>query len=400
MTRRLLLLLLVLAAPASNAITKVSVVGDAPSNGIFDPSVEYAIGASQGWLVYSAVFGGITPYGPHVETHLAKTTDSGATWTFDSVLNASFFADLDIGGGVMLAGVWNYEVSSLVHDPGDPGAEWKLFSHRIFRKTEDNFTDEQNLPGYRWISYRTAADPGEPWSAELALLSSGPLPPAPYDTVAVSVNSLDPSLTDLVVYSEPGAFYHEGTIYLSLTGVKTTGPDRIVLLASDDHGSSWRYVGTPLSNVDAPALGFLSFDGSAIVADRERFFLLVTPESPGILFDGTLALEFDSIAAGTLERVAGVPVVTLSIPAQAGFPVERRGGQADYHSLNTSGGLLQPALHVEDLPEMFQFSSTNLSILPEPIPALSPIGVGLAVFAFVVAGLVLEMRRKSSSPIA
>jgi hypothetical protein len=387
---------LIFVANVSLANTKIVVMGDTPANGIFDPTVEYASDASEGWLAYSAVFGGLTPFGPHVETHLARTTDAGATWTFDSIPNTSFAADLDMGGGILLPGVWNYEVSSLVHDPDDPGAEWKLFSHRVFRKTEDNFTEEQNLPAYSWISYRTAADPAGPWSPEIALLSSGPLPPAPYDNVAIAVNSLDPSLTDLVVYSEPGAFYHQGTIYLSLTGLKVTGADRIVLLASDDHGTTWRYVGTPLSNFDAPPLGHLSFDGSAIVSDRGRIFLLVTPESPGILHDGTLAFEFDSIADGTLVRAAGVPVVMLDVPAQSGLPVERRGGQADYHALNAAGGLLQPAIHVEDLPEMFQFVSTHMSILPTPVPALSPNGGQVIVGVLAVVGALVGCRRMQS----
>lgn len=377
---------LALGAAASHAGTKVSIVGDTPTNGIFDPSVEYAAGAGEGWLTYSAVFGGLTPFGPHVETHLARSTDSGATWNFVSVPNPSFFADLDLGGGVMLPGVWNYEVSSLAFDPDDPGAQWKLFSHRIFRQIEDDFTEEQNLPAYSWISYRTSAHPTGPWSAEVALLSSGIFPPAPYDDVSVAVNALDPSLSDLIVYSEPGAFYHQGTLYLSLTGLKATGADRIIVLASDDHGSTWRYVGTPLSNTDGPALGYLSFDGSAIVADAGKIFLLVTPESPTNLHDGTLAFEFDSLATGSLVRSGGVPIVTTHVPSQPGLPANRRGGQADYHSLNAAGGLLHPALHFEDLPEVFQFVSTHRGVASRAVPTLSGFGAGFAIGAIALAG--------------
>ena len=149
------------------------------------------------------------------------------------------------------------------------------------------------------------------------------------------------------------------------------------------------YVGTPLSKADAASLGFLSFDGSAIVADAGRNFLLVTPESSGVLHDGSLALEFDSIAGGSLERVAGVPVVELHVPAQSGLPVDRRGGQADYHALNLAGGLLQPALHVEDSPEFFQIESTHLTIVaPLAVPVLSGFGSALAIGALTLAGVI------------
>ena len=89
--------------------TQVIVVDDTPVNGIFDASVEVAPGASEGWLVYSAVFGTIQPWGPHVETHLARTTDAGATWTFDGVINASFFDTLILSGGGTEDGVVRIE---------------------------------------------------------------------------------------------------------------------------------------------------------------------------------------------------------------------------------------------------------------------------------------------------
>jgi hypothetical protein len=71
-------------------------------------------------------------------------------------------------------------------------------------------------------------------------------------------------------------------------------------------------------------------------------------------------------------RADGVPVVHLTLPAQPGLPPNRRGGQADYHQGNTAGGLLQPGIFIEDLPEMFQFSSTGKRlVVPEPVPSLS-----------------------------
>jgi len=388
MTRLPLLALvatLAVAAPAHTQPVRVSVAGDAPLNGIFDPSVEFAPGASEGWLSYSAVFGTILPWGPHVETHLARTADSGATWSFESVVNASWFDTITLPGGGTQDGVWNYEVSSLVHDPSDSGAEWKLFAHRIFRKTEDDFTEEQNLPAYSWIVLRTAPHPSGPWSAEVPLLSSGIFPPPPYDDVQVSINALDPSLASLIVYSEPGAFVRGATLYLSLTGLTASGSDRIVLLTSDDHAASWRYVGTPLTSADASALGFLSFDGSAIVEQAGRVFLLATPESPAVLHDGTLVLPFDDLAAGSLERAGGVPVVEKHLPAIAGLPLERRGGQADFHAGASAAGIFQPSLQVGDHPEIFQFFATGEVPSAPAVPALSRWGIGALVLSIAIA---------------
>jgi hypothetical protein len=371
------------ALSASAAPTQVSISGESAVYGIFDPSLEFASGATEGWLAYSAVYGAIVPFGPHVDARLARTTDAGLTFTHDRVVNASWFDTLVFIDQSTIDGVWNYETSSLAHDPDDPGAEWKLFSHRVFRKTEDNFVEEQNLAAYSWIVYRTAPTPTGPWSPEHALFSSGPLPPAPYDNVQIAINDLDPSLASMLVYSEPGAIYHEGVLYVSMTGLTASGPDRIVLLASDDHGATWRYVGTPLTLSDAAALGFLGFDGSAIAKQSSQLFLLSTPESLGVKHDGTLAIEFDDITTASLVRDLGVPVVTQHFPQVPGLPVDRRGGQADFHE-EALTGLIIPSLQLGDYPEMFQIYATGESILgPAALPSMSLGALAICAFSLV-----------------
>ena len=357
----------------------LSIAGESSLNGIFDPSLEFVPGANEGWLAYSAVFGDVLPWGPHVESRLARSTDQGASWSFETVVNASQAGTLSRIDGSSAVGVWNYEVPSLVHDPDDLGREWKLFAHKVFRRTEQNFSGEQNEPGYSWIVLRTASDPGGPWSAERALLSSGPLPPAPYDVVEFGINALDESgsLDALLVYSEPGAFYQNGVLYLSVTGLLVTGPDRIVLLASHDHGTSWDYLGTLLTNADAALLGYVSFDGSSIAEDAGQVFLSVTPESPGgPLHDGVLVFPFADLSTGSLLRSGGKPVVHNQLPAIPGLPLDRRGGQSDY-SEGSLGGILQPSLDVNAYPEMFRIHVTGRRLALPSVPGMGRVG-GLA----------------------
>ncbi len=392
---------LLLSIPATGfaQIQRIEIVGDAPRNGIFDPTVEYDAATGDGWLAYSAVFGAADPWGPNVETHIAKSEDAGATWTFEAVVNPSMPTSVTIPGEGPTSGFWNYEVASLVNDPDDPGAEWKLFAHRIFRRDSPDATVEQSVPAFSWIVMRTASDPAGPWAAERALFRSAQFPPAPYAPDAIVVEALDASLSGLLVYSEPGAFERDGTLYVSLSGLTLTGPDRILVLASDDHGLSWRYAGTPLVEADAAPLGYLGFDGSAIVEDRGRVFLLATPESPGVLHDGTLAFELASLDPAILVRDMGVPVIHLALPAQPGLPAERRGGQSDYHEGNTSGGLIQPALQVGELPEMFQFSSTGVRLVAATaVPGLGPAGMAIGATVMAVAGLRTSRRRLRQPP--
>ena len=379
-----------LVLPAEAQTTQVNILGDDPTNGIFDPSVEYAATGGEGWLAYSAVFGSLTPWGPHVETHIAHSTDGGASWAFETVAASSTIDQLQNFDGTLIDGAWNAETPSLVYDPTDLGAEWKLFVHRIFRQSNNNFTTEQNLPTYSWIGMRSAPTPSGPWTTERALLSSGQFPVAPYDVVEVPINPLDPSLAGLVVYSEPGAFEADGTIYLSLTGLSTSGTDRILLLASSDHGNTWRFVSTLLSSADFVAIGFDSVEGSAIVEDQGRIFLLVTPEVAGVLHNGTVAIEFESLVLGQLERTSGTPDVHLQIPAQSGLPADRRGGQADFHEGNTAGGLIQPALQTDLYPQFFTFSNTGLGLVASPAvhgPAASLGGGGFLILLLGLASL-------------
>ena len=90
--------------------------------GLYDPSIEYSADEKTGWLVYSAVLRGPkyakqVPIGPYCETHLARSTDGGKTWTFVQAINRSQDDKLQNFDGQKLPGVWRYEVPSIVSCP-------------------------------------------------------------------------------------------------------------------------------------------------------------------------------------------------------------------------------------------------------------------------------------------
>lgn len=339
--------------------------------GIYDPSVAYTPDGKVGWLAYSSVKGDYKPIGQYVHTHLARSTDGGANWDFVKVLNTSTNGTLVMPDGKQLPGVWRYEVPTLVFDAADPDASrrWKLFVHYYFWNPKRN-----RMPEYGWIALRTAADPAGEWSADVPLFSAGKNPPAPCHKPRVDLNALDASLKNSIAYSEPGALAHDGLLYVSLSALQPRlglGGIRvghtIVLLASDDHGGSWRFVRKLLDNDDAGRFGADAFDGSSLAEDGGRFFLLASPMRRGRVPEvhhGTTAFEFESLAEGRLRRdTNGLPALATYFAPQPSLFSGPGAGQATYDAHNTRGGLLMPQFNLKAYPEVFQIFSTGRRIV-------------------------------------
>jgi hypothetical protein len=357
--------------------TKLVIAGDAVEKGIYDPSVAYTPDGRVGWLAYSSVKGngnlikGRLALGEYVHTHLARTTNGGANWIFVKVLNLSTNGTCARTDGRGLEGVWRYEVPSLVCDPTDPDTNhrWKLFVHRYFWERDRN-----SRMDYGWITLRTAADPAGEWSAELPLFGAGKNPLAPYHATCVDVNSLDASLKHNVAYTEPGALAQAGRLYLSMTALQPrlglggiNVSYTIILLASDDHGSSWKFIGSLLKPQDATHFGYDYFDGTGLAKDSGRLFLLAVPGSRrGLMHDGCVAFEFESLAEGRLRRDGdGHPVVTSYFAPQPGILSGPGAGQATYDPANVQGGLIFPQFNLQSYPEVFQIFQTGRRLVQE-----------------------------------
>jgi hypothetical protein len=332
--------------------------------GLYDPSIEYSMDGKIGWLVYTAVLRGRkyanqVPIGPYCETHLARTTDGGKTWAFVKAINHSEDDKLQNYDGQKLPGVWRYEVPSIVYDPGAAGAEWKVFTHHYFWNPQ-----KDRMPAYGWIALQTASDPAGQWSEPKALFGSERFPPKPYALTSVNVNGLDPSLKDTLVYTEPGAFYRDGALYLSLTALVKTGPEKIVLLASGDQGKNWKFVSTLVTNEDAKRLGYRRFDGSAIAGQAGRAFFMVSPDNGSAEHVGTMIIEFADLAAGQLKRDAsGKLVIYKHLREQPGFPSRGGAGQSCFNENNTYGGAIMPQMIMRDAPQVFQMFSTRKMLI-------------------------------------
>ena len=341
---------------------RLNISGESANNGIFDPSLEYGPDGV-GWLAYSAVSGSRAPFGPYVETNLARSADSGASWQYVQTINNAIDESFTAEGGVVV-GNRNYEVSSLLYDAHDPGKEWKLFNHRTF---VDPASPELTLAQYSWISYRytsAAQTPAGIWSSEAALLGGGPTPLAPFNSLPqTAISSLHPELERYLVYSEPGTVMKESTIFMSLTAL-TTKPEAIVLIASDDHALTWRYVATLLGESDAAAFGFDSFDGSSLVVVGDQYYLFASPKKED-QYTGTYVFLFSDLDSGQMHRGSNgqlEPLLYITPNPDLWAAGGRNAGQSDYDQQNSAGGIIFPQISLGDAPELFQLFSTNYHI--------------------------------------
>lgn len=163
-----------------------------------------------------------------------------------------------------IEGSWWNEVSTLVHDPDDPGREWKLFWHKYFAKHIPGAGAHNRVLQYGWIAYKYARDPAGKWSEEIPLFGAGRFPLEPYKT-KINLNKLHRDLKKFIAYTEPGSIYKDGVLYLSLQGhrfINDRNIAKIILIASEDHGGTWSYIDTLLENKDAQKFGTTYFSGS------------------------------------------------------------------------------------------------------------------------------------------
>ncbi|MCA9459698.1 MAG: exo-alpha-sialidase, partial [Nanoarchaeota archaeon] len=305
-------------------------------SGIYDPSIEY-LNESIGYMAYSAV-----KMPKYVSTGIAKTIDNGKTWQFISSINTGKEDTID-DNGKEIKGVWRNEVPTLVYDKDDTGKEWKLYTHKYF--TREPFGGNDRVFSHGWITYQYASNPEGVWSEEIPLFGAKLFPPEEYPT-KIKINDLHSDLKDILVYSELGSLYYNNTLYLSIAGHEIDMKFKLILLQSKDHGETWQYSGTFLTEKDAENLGHKWFTGSSLVEVNDNIYLITTGalDTKMETYSGTHIFLVEDLSKAKLKRDNN-----NNIEAQIIIPLSfsHHGGQSDYDKYNYNGGVLIPELDID-----------------------------------------------------
>lgn len=320
-----------------------------PHRGLLDPAL--ADGPrNKAYMAYTAV----TDYryddrlmtAPHVM--LAHSYSPCKLWTTGTDIFPTAYEEIIGPDSVTPLGwaAWWTETPGLVYDPGDPGREYKVFAYKYFWADEGQREELARL--YGTIVYKYTSDPEmDQWSTEQWLFSAKRgQPPEPYGALVQHfLNDMDPSLAEMYFYSRPSAVMLGDTMYMTLSafirGRKTV--DRTIMIASPDHGRSWRYLGTLMRHDDAHRMGkFEHYNGGSLfVKDGKLYFAAVFGDRQ-VSGRGTSILAFADPAQAKLKTdgKTGLPQIVDTIGLNSQAPGAYGGGHAAYNQKCEQGMLV------------------------------------------------------------
>jgi hypothetical protein len=343
------------------------VQGDPGSElGIYDPSLVYPKGAGGGVLSYSTV----APNSVH--TRIATSTDLGASFQYAAEPNEvtpvtvttsdPAFCD---AGSCSVDGVLWHEVPSIVADPTDTTAPYKLFVH--------SYVSAQGGAALRrdwgYIGMQTATTPTS-WSTEQKLL--GWQSDATLSTSGVTQVLTDiAELHDCVAFTEPGAIVTDLGLDLALSCASSPAPGvveiRVVLLRSTDHAQTFSFVSTLVSAGDFACLDGVQPQilGPDLFTVAGTEYVVVSPLGPVSSTDaggyrGCLTIPIADAGAGSIARApGGAPSVVSWIESTDG----RFTGPCTYAEGATAIGQIVPMQFADQAQPWFRILPTTV---PEP----------------------------------
>lgn len=269
---------------------ELTISGDplSPSNftGLGDPSLERDTDGTI-WLSYSWLEEDTLPNNPtqlnSVATHLARSTDGGASFDFVRAVNLTAPSPGNVG-------LVMHEVSTLARTPDG----W-----------EDLWLTYALLPDGGRVEFHyqhTVAATPEGLGTTIEPYLEGSLSTVPTQLTGAAIAGLE----NCVVFTEPALFAHEGTTYLATTCIVQPGnpsTQRLVLLRRS--GATLVLVGELLSFADAQELGGTRVEQIDISLGRDDSILaIVTPILDGSPqpHRGCVVLEIADLSTARMRR--------------------------------------------------------------------------------------------------
>jgi len=351
----------------------IDIVGDTSPTGVFDPSV-LALANGELWMSYSSVNYNTNGSGQLVQDvgiRLARSTNNGATFTYQTTIATPSDITLAACGFPTCQGRWAYETSWLIDDSTDPNParRYKLFAHKYFLRPTSVSTEGTTFYQLGAIVMWTASAPSGTWSSETSLLGWNTTPP---ELVPLrNANALHAELTTCLVVSEGSASVRGSTIDFAFAcpyGMTDPRPQKIVLLRSADHATTFEYVSTLLTPADAAPIGAYYFSAPALLATAGTApVLVVTPafrDVSGDTYTGCIAIPFADDASGQLFRTGGLPVGILFTPPRLAAPNNVIGGACTYDRGLGTRGILQSNAPAES--KFFGIYATQAALQTPP----------------------------------
>lgn len=334
--------------------------------GIHSPSVMYEPRAGWIWMAYASITQKTDEIHPRIDINLATSLAGGGRWAFHHNVFESRKAVLHDANGNILEedGMWRYETPSLVYDPADKGREWKIYAYRYYWNGDIAAARRYGSI----VSRHSESIALQNWSPEQWLFSATEdQPPAPYsEFVQLHLNKLDPSLEKVLYYAQPSALYSQSVevLFMTLTAyMEENKPDRIILLASTDHGESWGYLGAVLSSADAPKVGkYTRVDSGYLFEQDEKIYLMASFGDEKREHQGTHIFKFSDIAKAKLDKDKKGRLKTVQYfapPVDSDTLTALGAGQSAYIPELYKSGLLMSHMQNDNTGPPFRIYRTN-----------------------------------------
>ena len=339
-----------------------------PFRGYGDPSIERDPVTGTLWMSYSwldllvTTFGPPAVFDPSVRTHIARSDDNGATWTYVRAANTTAAINHPDTGA---PGWTQHEVSTLLREPS---GSWQLLWLTYF---DARGTPPPGAPdGHSDFYYERSlgASPSNLGDTSQAWIRGNGTSPS--FGAQYNLSTL-PQLSDCVTFAEPALFAKAGVTYLATNcvvfdaGGRRDDLERLVLLRQEAAGYS--YVGTLLTYADAVDLGGSRIEQTDISFSKSGAVILIaTPiqnATPNHL--GCVAFEVTDISAAQVRRDAGGHAVQLA--RITGDDNSLGPGLCTYDPASATGVLM--VMHAQPTPNEVVFSMHATGIHPNVAPA-------------------------------